>query len=191
MTVFTAAALAAMIASNACVPPAVAPIVIGIAKAESGLNSWAVHDNTADVSFTPSSEDEAIRLAKALLSHGHSVDLGIGQINAPRNLGWTGLTVETAFNPCRNLAASAKVLFAKYNGSPPDSVKAIYAQRVTASISAVSDGPPPLLQAPSPAPHARMRDLLHSNQPDGETPQGQLIPISPPRADRLSRERVD
>jgi hypothetical protein len=38
-------------------------------------------------------------------------------------------------DPCRNFAAGAKVLFAKYNGNPPDVVKSAYAADVMARIS--------------------------------------------------------
>jgi hypothetical protein len=145
MTIFTATALATLIAAQNCVPPQASPVLIGIAQTESALNSLAIHDNTANVSFTPSSDAEAISLAKALLGHGHDLDLGIGQINT-RNLSWTGLTVEAAFDPCRNLAAASRILFVRYNGNPPVSQKAAYAQRVINNMRAIPDDskPPPV-----------------------------------------------
>lgn len=64
---------------------------------------------------------EAARLARSLIAAGHSVDIGSTQVNAS-NFGWLGLTVETALDPCRNIAAGASVLtaYSRYNtGSPP------------------------------------------------------------------------
>jgi type IV secretion system protein VirB1 len=109
-----------------CVPPSVAPIMVGIAQHESGLDPHAIHRN----------------------SNG-TLDVGIAQINTA-NFGWLGLTMETAFDPCRNLAAGSKVLFAKYNGSPPDAVRSAYASDVMARISAL-DGQeaPPVAPGPS------------------------------------------
>ncbi len=130
---------AAMAIANACVGPSLAPIMVGIAQHESGLDPAARH-----------------------LNPNGTWDLGIAQVNTS-NLRWTGLTVETAMDPCRNLAAGAKVLFAKYNGNPPDVVKATYAQRVIAAIGSL---PEPASPAPAPDPFSRPtatgRDLLAS-----------------------------
>jgi 2-iminobutanoate/2-iminopropanoate deaminase len=82
--------------------PAVAPIMVGIARHESGLDPAAVHHNA-----------------------NGTIDVGIAQVNSA-NFGWLGLTMATAFDPCRNIAAGARVLFAKYNGHPPDVVKAAW-----------------------------------------------------------------
>src|SRR5690606_8108839 len=51
----------------------------------------------------------AVQTAQGLVAAGHDVDLGLGQINV-RNLARLGLTLETVFEPCRNLAAAAAVL---------------------------------------------------------------------------------
>jgi soluble lytic murein transglycosylase-like protein len=48
-----------------------------------------------------------------LIRQGYNIDLGLGQINSA-NLGWLGLSVEDAFEPCRNLAAAARVLTTNY-----------------------------------------------------------------------------
>ncbi len=41
------------------------------------------------------------------------IDLGLGQINSA-NLRWLGLSVEDTFDPCRNLAAAARVLSSNF-----------------------------------------------------------------------------
>src|SRR3546814_12879796 len=47
------------------------------------------------------------------MGRGYNIDLGLGQINSA-NLGWLGLSVENAFEPCSNLAAAARVLATNY-----------------------------------------------------------------------------
>lgn len=49
---------------------------------------------------------EAAAKAAGLLAQGRSIDLGLMQINAT-NLARHGLTVETVFDACRNMAAGA------------------------------------------------------------------------------------
>src|SRR3546814_7137337 len=44
---------------------------------------------------------------------GYSVDLGLGQINS-RNMRWLGLTLETVFDPCKNIEALGRVLTQNY-----------------------------------------------------------------------------
>lgn len=91
-------------------PPSLAPIMAGIAMHESGGDPNAVHYNP----------------------HNLTTDYGLAQVNTV-NLGWTNLT--NPFDPCANLTAGAKVLFAKYNGNPPDSIKAIYAAGVMTRLA--------------------------------------------------------
>jgi hypothetical protein len=135
MTMMTIAAAMALIATNRCVSPPVAPIIVGISQPESGLDPLAIHDNQTGHAYAPATAEEAERIASLLLSQHHDLDLGIAQVNV-RNFGWTGLSLHTAFLPCASFAAGAKVLFAKYNGNPPDSVKFAYAARVTRQIAA-------------------------------------------------------
>lgn len=60
-------------------------------------------------SFFESSLDAATTRAKNLIADGHTVSLGLAQIN-DRNLGALGLSVRDAFDPCTNVAAGAKIL---------------------------------------------------------------------------------
>lgn len=120
MPVLTAAAVLAL--ANACVGPSLAPVMTAIAMHESGGNTTAAHLN----------------------SNG-TRDLGLVQVNEI-NWKWTGLTEQTALDPCANLRAGAKVLLAKYNGNAPDTVKATYTADVIAKIPATPitiDYPPP------------------------------------------------
>jgi type IV secretion system protein VirB1 len=60
-------------------------------------------------SYFPSSLDEASQLARALIADGHTVSLGLSQVN-DRNLDHYGLTIEQVLDPCTNLATGAKIL---------------------------------------------------------------------------------
>lgn len=85
-----------------------------IIRTESGGHPWAIGDNAAALARQPATKDEAVATAKTLIAQGHSVDLGLGQINS-RNLGSLGLTVDQVFEPCTNLAASATILTGAYH----------------------------------------------------------------------------
>jgi hypothetical protein len=118
MSTVTAQTLLAFIAAHGCVSPSLAPVMVGIAQHESGLDATKVHRNP-----------------------NGTYDVGIAQINTS-NFGWLGLTWETALDPCRNIAAGAAVLLARYNGSPPDPAKARYAANAMAQIRAVDSAKP-------------------------------------------------
>jgi len=66
----------------------------------------------------PATLEEAIVTAKWLINSGYNIDLGLGQVNSS-NLVKTGLTIESAFDPCKNLAASAAILQSNYVGANP------------------------------------------------------------------------
>ena len=99
-----------------CVGPSLAPVAVGIAKHESGLNPLAINHNA-----------------------NGTTDYGIAQINGS-NFSWLSVSLHTPVNartvmdPCLNLQAAMRVLFAKYQGNPPDLVKAAYAADVVAKI---------------------------------------------------------
>src|SRR3954451_10272267 len=77
--------------------PLVAPeTVLAFARVESGMNPLVIHDNDSRRSYTPETVSEAVALTRSLLSRGHSIDVGLLQINSA-NFILTGLTVESAF----------------------------------------------------------------------------------------------
>ncbi|MBS0412278.1 MAG: lytic transglycosylase domain-containing protein [Proteobacteria bacterium] len=85
-----------------------------IARAESGFDPFAIGVNGIHARrLHPSSAADAALVARQLIGAGESVDLGLAQINS-RNLAWLGLSVDDAFDPCANLAASARVFAEAY-----------------------------------------------------------------------------
>lgn len=90
--------------------PAIAPVTMAaVVQQESAGNPLALHDNTAGRSYRPGSVAEAARVARELIAQGHSVDIGLAQINS-RNLPGLGLSVDLMLDPCRNLQAAQSVL---------------------------------------------------------------------------------
>jgi type IV secretion system protein VirB1 len=102
-----------------CAPSVAPPTLLAVARVESGLDPLAIGVN-GEATRRPraGTSTEAIREAEALIAGGHDVDLGLGQINV-RNLPRVGLTIADAFDPCRNLEASARILAEGYARSLP------------------------------------------------------------------------
>ncbi len=99
-----------------CAPKVAAVTMAAIVQQESGGNPLALHDNTTGTSYRPSSLPEAVRLARALIRAGHSVDLGLAQINS-RNLPALGLDAGQVFDPCSNLHAAQVILLRAWSQS--------------------------------------------------------------------------
>lgn len=57
--------------------------------------------------------DEAVNEAMTLIESGHTVSLGLTQVN-DRNLKALGITIRDAFNACVNIAAGGKIFTAYY-----------------------------------------------------------------------------
>lgn len=107
--------LASVIALASRCAPSVAPeTLISLVHTESRFNTLAIGVNARGFARPdPKSVVDAISHAKNLIARGVNIDLGLGQINSA-NLSWLGLSVEEAFEPCKNLAASAHVLSDNY-----------------------------------------------------------------------------
>jgi type IV secretion system protein VirB1 len=111
--------LAAFAALAAACAPSVAPETLAaVARTESGFNAHAINLNGAGGGAQPvGTRGEAIALATELIvMRGRSVDLGLMQVNSA-NLGRLGLSIADAFDPCRSLAAGARVLAEGYAAS--------------------------------------------------------------------------
>lgn len=93
-----------------CAPQVAPATLLAVTRAESGLDPLAIGVNGVNVTRPrPRTRAAAVHAAKTLVAKGHDIDLGLGQINV-RNLRRLGLSLETAFDPCRNLAAAGAIL---------------------------------------------------------------------------------
>jgi len=107
--------LALVLALAAQCAPSVAPQTLAaIAHTESRFNALAIGVNRGAAVRQPRTREEAVRVARRLIASGANIDLGLAQINSS-NLGWLRLTVEDAFDPCRNLTAAGTVLRAGFD----------------------------------------------------------------------------
>lgn len=107
----------------ACAPN-VHPVTIKeIIRVESAGNPIAININAKDgVQLRPTRKIKTARdaatVAHAAIKRGHTVDMGYMQINSI-NLKRLGYTVEDMFNPCKNIAAGAKILERAYLDALP------------------------------------------------------------------------
>jgi type IV secretion system protein VirB1 len=106
-----AVALAALMAR--CAPEIAPSTMTAIVTVESGGDPLAIGDNTARRSYHPGNRASAEALARRLLEAGHSLDLGIAQID---NVNFTrfGVGIGSIFDACTNLTVGAKILASDY-----------------------------------------------------------------------------
>ena len=99
--------------ASQCAPLVAPDTLLAVARHESGLKAFVLHDNSTGAVFNAPNAGDAVRQARAWISTGRSVDLGLMQVNSA-NLGWLGVSVEDMFDVCRNVAAGATVLERSY-----------------------------------------------------------------------------
>jgi type IV secretion system protein VirB1 len=177
--------LAAFLGLAAACAPGVAPETLAaIARTESGFDTLAIGVNGVGGGRVRSTSTvEAVARGKSLIAAGRSVDLGLMQINS-RNLSWLGMTVEDAFDPCRSVAAGARVLtaFSGYNtGSPSRGFANGYVARVLAADTANKPGRGHL--APAPLPGSVPAACVPSWDVWGHCPAAEQAPRNPDPAD--------
>lgn len=121
-----------------CAPWVAPQTMAAIVRTESQFKPFAININgSAKLERQPRSKEEAIATAKWLLNNNYNIDMGLGQVNSV-NLKKTNLSVEDAFDPCKNLAASATILQWNYESASkkiPDQQAAL-----KAAISAYNTG---------------------------------------------------
>lgn len=182
----------------ACGPWVHVDTLAAVAQAESGLDPLAIGDATAGRSHSPRSAATAVAQATALLRQGHSLDLGLMQLNSA-TLARLGLGVADAFEPCRNIAAGARVLaggfapqggedgqqalvraLSRYNtGSPERGVANGYVARVQAAAATV-------------VPAIRLEGTARPDpDPPAPPPPAAAILPEPPAWDVYARARRD
>lgn len=99
-----------------CAPQVAPETVQHIIRVESSGNPLALNINGAKLPRKPADAADAAKIAHEFIGAGYSVDLGLMQVNS-RNLAKLGYTVEDMFEPCKNIAAGAKVLTNFYAGA--------------------------------------------------------------------------
>ena len=93
----------------ACAPQVHAETARALVSVESAFNPWAIGVVGGALVRQPRHRAEALATARALQAAGWNFSVGLGQINLG-NFQRLGLTVESAFEPCANLAAMQTVL---------------------------------------------------------------------------------
>lgn len=107
-----------------CAPNVAPQTLLAIIEVESRFNPLAIGVNgPAPRALRAVDRERARSLAASLIAEGVSIDLGLAQINVG-NLRRLGLSLDDAFDPCRNLAAAAVILREAYaqairRGEPP------------------------------------------------------------------------
>lgn len=99
--------------ATSCAPGIQLATLRSVAAVESNFEPWAVRDNNAHQVNRPVSLSAAEAFAQDRIRRGHSVDLGLMQINS-RNLAPLRMDLRAAFDPCRSLQAAGQILFAAY-----------------------------------------------------------------------------
>ena len=107
----TAAATAFLVA---CSPVVATQTMAGLIERESGWQEYAIGDNTARRSYFPTNYYEAVSIVVRLRAQGHSLDVGLAQINSEANWASYGLTPYNVFDPCRNVRVGAQILSNNY-----------------------------------------------------------------------------
>ena len=106
-----------IVLAQECAPGVAHQTLAAIVKTESAFKPLAIGINgRAKLPRHPDTKEKAVATAKWLIANGYNIDLGLGQVNSA-NLRKTGLTIEDAFDPCRNLAASASILRWNYEAA--------------------------------------------------------------------------
>lgn len=100
-----------------CAPWVAPQTMAAIVKTESQFNPLAININgKAKLERQPSTKDEAVVTAKWLIANNYNIDMGLGQVNSV-NLTKTHLSVDDAFDACKNLAAAATILQWNYESA--------------------------------------------------------------------------
>ena len=108
---YTAAAILGL--ALQCAPDVAPQTVAAIVQTESRGKPFALYVNGSRQPAPQVNSVDAAATARRFVAAGYSVDLGLGQINS-RNMRRLGLTWETVFDPCTNIAALGQILTQNY-----------------------------------------------------------------------------
>jgi len=124
---------AVLLLSQTCAPGVAPGTLAAIAHVESRFDPLAIGVNRGPrPPRRARTAHEAAAVARDLIARGANLDLGLAQINSA-NLGWLRLSVEDAFDPCRNLEAAGVVLRDGFRPRGPATEDRQHALRVALS----------------------------------------------------------
>lgn len=119
--ILAAATLAALLRN--CAPAVSADTMRAIVLVESHGYSYAINDNAIHVAYcVPSSQvfpcnrEQASKIAYRAIAHGHSIDVGIAQVNLA-NLQGYHVSLASMLEPCSNLRIGSAILTNAYRTS--------------------------------------------------------------------------
>jgi type IV secretion system protein VirB1 len=208
---YSAAALLAL--ASQCAPSVAPETVLAIIQTESSGEPFALNVNGGRQPARQNNAVDAAATARRYVAAGYSVDLGLGQINS-RNMRWLGLTWDTVFDPCTNVAALARVLTTNYNavsaGRDPQTALRValsmyntgsqtrgfrngYVAKVLRNAGVAQNaasGAPVILAATAPLPNDQ-RALLMAENVSPEPPPVQARPAPPPSWNVFERAAYD
>lgn len=98
-----------------CAPSVPPQILEAVAETESGLDPYALHDDTTGTRERAASLAAAEADAAQWMQRGDFIDVGLMQINS-ENFQALGLTLRMALDSCDSMRAGAAVLQAAYGG---------------------------------------------------------------------------
>lgn len=210
---YSAAAILAL--ASQCAPGVAPETVLAIIQTESSGEPFALNVNGGRQPARQTSAADAVATARRYVAAGYSVDLGLGQINS-RNMRWLGLTWETVFDPCTNVAALARVLTTNYNtaraGRDPQTALRValsmyntgsqtrgfsngYVAKVVGNAGVAATGVPlpetlpPVAVAPPAT--GDLRELLTFENTTTQAPAAQPRPAPPPKWNVFERAAYD
>ncbi|RDV07732.1 hypothetical protein DXH95_10550 [Sphingorhabdus pulchriflava] len=210
---YSAAAILAL--ALQCAPSVAPETVLAIVQTESSGDPFALNVNGGRQPARQNNAADAAATAQRFVAAGYSVDLGLGQINS-RNMRWLGLTWETVFDPCTNVAALARVLTTNYNavraGRDPQTALRValsmyntgsqtrgfrngYVAKVVGNAG-VANAPAPYASTfPAPASAAPatgdLRELLTEENTALQAPAARPRPAPPPKWNVFERAAYD
>lgn len=123
----------------ACAPQVHADTARALVSVESAFNPWAIGVVGGALVRQPLHRAEALATAKALRAAGWNFSIGLGQINVG-NFDRLGLTIESAFEPCGNLAAMQTVLAECFDRASRSAVKAVDQAALRQALSCYYSG---------------------------------------------------
>lgn len=109
--IHTVAALTLL--AQQCAPDVATEAVVPLVVAESGGDDLSINVNQ-DPRVRASSVAEGAALVRRYMALGHTVDVGLAQINSS-NFARLGVSVEQVFDPCTNLGLASTILQQGYD----------------------------------------------------------------------------